>query len=112
MRSKEFISELFETTTGQLRIGDMTIEVDGHSFQQTIKRFVSPLSVDKVLKKFETVSDQIAEIPNGHKFWVFDEKNDVAVGMRCLDAEHKRYKLMTVVGNKPWDGPTPVINTP
>jgi Domain of unknown function (DUF6321) len=108
---RNILTMLKETKIGHLSVGDMDIEVDSHSINQSISRFVSPRSVDKVLKKFPTVEDKISKIPDGHKFWVFDVTNDVAVGMRCLDAENKRYRLMTVVGSKPYNGPTPIITT-
>ncbi len=109
MRASEF---LIEGQIGRLIVGppnnQQLIVVGNHAMDQTIDRMVLPSDVDRVLKKLHTVSDKISQIETGHKFWVYDPELDVALGFRSVQPGVK-YKLNTVVGDRPYDGVTPVV---
>ena len=103
---------LIEGNLGRIVVGppnnQQLIVVGDHAMDQTINRQVLPTDVDRVLKKLHTVSDQIAQFETGHQFWVYDPELDVALGFRSMQPGVK-YKLNTVVGDRPYDGVTPVV---
>ena len=104
MKITELISE---ARLGTLNVGGMLINVDSHVMDQAIKRKVSPFSVDKLLKKLSTIKTKLDSIDQGQQFWVFDKALEVALGFR---KGTNSIQLQTVVGERPWDGPTPIID--
>ena len=106
MRAKDFICE---TKIGELNSGNIVILVDDHALDQAVRRNILPSDVDRVIKQFPAVESQIAKIDNGQKFWVFDPKLDVGLGMRKI-SDTLKVMLKTVVSSRPYDGQIPVIS--
>ena len=106
MRAQEFI---VEKELGRLTIGGLTIIVDDHAMDQAVLRNVLPTDVDRTLRKISSIKDQIQAIDDGQQFWIFDQAQDISLGMRCLNAEQFRYVLKTVLDQHPYESPTPVI---
>lgn len=106
MRAQEFI---VEKELGRLTIGGLTIIVDDHAMDQAVLRNVLPTDVDRTLRKISSIKDQIQAIDDGQQFWIFDQAQDISLGMRCLNAEQARYVLKTVLDQHPYESPTPVI---
>jgi hypothetical protein len=106
MRASDLLNE---TKIGELSAGNIVIFVDDHALEQAVKRNILPSDVDRVIKQFPAVENQIAQIDNGQKFWVFDPKLDVGLGMRKI-SDSLKVMLKTVVGSRPYDGQLPVIS--
>ena len=106
MRASDFISE---TKVGELTTGKFVVLVDDHALEQAVRRNILPSDVDRVLKQFPAVENQIAKIGNGEKFWVYDPKLEVGLGMRRI-SDALKVMLKTVVASRPFDGQTPVIS--
>jgi hypothetical protein len=103
MRIVELISE---ARLGTLNIGGILINVDSHVTDQIINRKVNQFHVDKLLKKIPQIKSKLEELEPGQQFWIYDLEFNVAVGFR---KGMSSLYLKTVVNNKPWNGPTPVI---
>jgi hypothetical protein len=106
MKAKDLVNE---TKIGELTAGNFVVLVDDHALEQAVRRNILPSDVDRVIKQFPAVENQIAKIDNGQKFWVFDPKLDVGLGMRKI-SDTLKVMLKTVVSSRPFDGQIPVIN--
>jgi hypothetical protein len=100
---------LNEKELGRLTIGGLTVIVDDHAMDRTVLRDVLPTAVDHTLRKLPSVKEQIQQLEDGQQFWIFDQAQDISLGMRCLNAEQARYVLKTVLDRQPYSSPTPVI---
>lgn len=103
---------LLEKAIGTLTIGNITIKVDDHAMDQSIDRMVLPTDVDRVLKKFSTVKDQLTHIESGQKFWIYDPQLEVGLGCRMINPESLKIQFKTVIGpnqGAPYNGSIPVL---
>lgn len=92
MRASEFI---LESDIKPLKIGDTTIGVHSHSYDQTAKRDVTPTSVDIVLRQLPKVLHQIHKLEPGSQFYITDTRLNVSLGFRYTGSG--KIVLMTVV---------------
>ena len=101
---------LTEALVGELNFGPLKIMVDQHTIDRSIQRYVSPFGVDRVLKQLPTIIDQLRGIDPGQQVWVYDQAQNIALGMRRLGTEQNlRFLFKTVVGDRPYDSDMPVI---
>lgn len=100
---------LLEKNIGNLTIGDIKVSVDDHTIQRCIQRNISPLAVDKVLKKLPTVKDQLSRVDSGQQFWIWDQSLDIGLGLRRISSDYLGFVLKTVLDRHPWDSTTPII---
>lgn len=106
MRAQEF---LIEYAVGTLKINDIVYVVDNHAFDRVRDREVQPAAIDYLLKKMHLVREVLDSIDLGQKIWVYDSTQDIAIGLRRKSGDQLTFQLKTVVGKKPYDGPTPII---
>ena len=124
MRAQEFILE--GSVTGKivktLQIGNYKVEVDGHFYDELIKKHVREIDAFQTLDKMPKAKAKIKTVPPGKSFWLYDNTNKVSLGIR-VEQEYKRanyetpiyYKLNTVAknpdGSPPWtDAVYPIFN--
>lgn len=101
---------LTEDLVGELNFGPLKIMVDQHTIDRSIQRYVSPFGVDRVLKQLPGVIDQLRGVEPGQQVWVYDQAQNIAIGMRRLGTDQNlRYLFKTVVGDRPYDSDMPVI---
>ena len=115
MRATEFIAEardinqLVETIVANLHTGNITIDVDDHSFVRTKQRHVSPRKIDYALRKMPEIQDKLTQIEVGQQCWIYAPELDISLGLRKESDPQLRFILKTVLANKPWDSHIPVI---
>ena len=105
MKIKEIINE---GKVGEITTTDFHITVDSHAIDQLVNRKLSPISVDKILKGLNQIKDDILNVEEGYKFWVWNPDLEVGLGMR-KSMGNNRLLLATMVGSKPYDGPVPIF---
>jgi hypothetical protein len=95
------ISELFEDPDimAVVRLGDVTVEVHRHLADQQRKRRVSDRRVEDVLRQIHMVPRrQMMALPHGQRFWVYDPKNDTALGYTMISPERRVLRLKCQTG--------------
>jgi gamma-glutamylcyclotransferase (GGCT)/AIG2-like uncharacterized protein YtfP len=102
-------STVSEAAIGTLNIGGLSIIVDDHAVERTEYRNVSPNNIDLVLRKLPSIRDQLQQIPNGQKFWVYDPAVNIALGLRAINSEIGKYVFKTVIGKQPFERYDPII---
>jgi hypothetical protein len=101
---------LTEALVGELNFGPLKIMVDQHTIDRSIQRYVSPFGVDRVLKQLPSIIDELRKVEPGQQVWVYDQAQNIALGMRRLGTEQNlRFLFKTVVGDRPYDSDMPVI---
>ena len=109
------LSHLFEDPDimAVARLGDITVEVHRHLADQQRKRRVSDRRVEDVLRQIHMVPRrQMMALPHGQRFWVYDPKNDTALGYTMISPERRVLRLKTTVPNRPWDSDRPIFDLP
>jgi GNAT superfamily N-acetyltransferase len=109
------LSHLFEDPDimAVVRLGDVTVEVHRHLADQQRKRRVSDRRVEDVLRQIHMVPRrQMMALPHGQRFWVYDPKNDTALGYTMISPERRVLRLKTTVPNRPWDSDRPIFDLP
>jgi gamma-glutamylcyclotransferase (GGCT)/AIG2-like uncharacterized protein YtfP len=102
-------SAVSEAAIGTLNIGGLSIIVDDHAVERTEYRNVNPDNIDLVLRKLPSIRDQLQQIPNGQKFWVYDPAVNIALGLRAINGEIGKYVFKTVIGKQPFERYDPII---
>jgi len=93
--------ELVETKIGILTIGEYRVEIDSHTIERSIDRFVSPRAVDRTLKKISQVGKDIEKIDDGTRFFIIDQTEGISLGIRKI--QDKKLIFKTVVNSiKPY----------
>ena len=109
------ITDLFEDPDimAVVRLGDVTVEVHRHLADQQRERGVSDRRVEDVLRQIHMVPRrQMMALPHGQRFWVYDPKNDTALGYTMISPERRVLRLKTTVPNRPWDSDRPIFDLP
>jgi len=103
-------AQIGEAIIGHLHFPNVTIAVDDHAIERTQTHGVDPKSIDVVLKKLSSIADELNQLEVNNKVWVYDPATNVALGLRRISSREPVFKLKTVVGDRPYDGQTPIIN--
>ena len=103
-------AQIGEDTIGYLHFPTVTIAVDDHAIERTQTHGVDPQAIDTVLKKLSSIADDLNQLEVNNKVWVYDPATNVALGLRRISSRTPLFKLKTVVGDKPYNGQTPIIN--
>jgi len=103
-------AQIGEDIIGHLHFPNVTIAVDDHAIERTQTHGVDPHSIDVVLKKLSSVADELNQLEVNNKVWVYDPATNVALGLRRISSREPLFKLKTVVGDRPYNGQTPIIN--
>lgn len=92
------------------RIGDYTIMIDSHALERQPEREVSYQETLRTLKKLPGAKAKFKQLENGQAFWLYDNENNLALGVRLFKKDLKQFKLKTVWPGIPTDGRYPVFN--
>jgi hypothetical protein len=98
-----------ETVIGNLHFPRLTVAVDDHAIDRTRTRGINPHRIDQSLKKLSDIADQLAQMEVNNTVWVYDVSNNLGLGLRRISSKDMLFKLKTVVGDRPYDGVTPII---
>ena len=98
-----------ETVIGNLHFPRLIIAVDDHAIDRTRTRGINPQRIDVSLKKLSSIADQLEQMEVNNTVWVYDVANNIGMGLRRISSRDMRFKLKTVVADRPYDGVTPII---
>jgi hypothetical protein len=96
---------LTETRVGDITTKDFKLFVSSHVIDRVIERGLPFLSVDKILRKLSTVKQQILDLEDGMKFWLFDPSINISLGLRKIN--DRQLLLSTAIEGESWDSPVP-----
>lgn len=111
-KKKKHLKKIDEEIIHTIQFKNFIIKVDDHYLQRSHQRKVGHAESGRVIEKFSKVDDQLQEVLPGQQFWVFDQKQNVALGMRKLSNINKTMQILlkTVIrGEPPEQGRTPII---
>lgn len=111
-KKKESDKKINEEIIHTAQFKNFNIKVDDHYLLRSKQRKVGHAEVGRVIAKFPKIEEQLQEIPPSQQFWVFDDRQNVALGMRKLSDINRTMQLIlkTVVrGDPPEQGRTPII---
>lgn len=109
---KENIGKIYPASIiGVLHINGYTVPIHKHAMERTISRQVLPSDIDKILKKLNVIKSSITRVQPRQKFWIYDPKLDVSLGMMKL--EDNEIQLNTVLDWRPHEqGLVDIIEIP
>ena len=96
-----------ENVIGKLHIDPLTIEIDQHAIDRAGDRNIRPEFIDQILRKLPKLVHIMANV-KVNKFWVFDPKLNIKIGLAKSDTPNL-YRLNTVVKNPTYDSDVPTI---
>jgi hypothetical protein len=96
-----------ENVIGKLHIDPLTIEIDQHAIDRADDRMIRPELIDQILRKLPKLVHIMANVKT-NKFWVFDPKFNIKIGLAKRDTPNL-YRLNTVVKNPTYDSDVPTI---
>ena len=96
-----------ENVIGKLHIDPLTIEIDQHAIDRAGDRNIRPELIDQILRKLPKLVHIMANVKT-NKFWVFDPKFNIKIGLAKSDTLNL-YRLNTVVKNPTYDSDVPTI---
>lgn len=106
MRAKDFISEEIVNT---ISVGNLIVDIDQHIIDQRHTRALFYPMILRVTQRLAKIQDVIMQIEPGQKFWVYSAALDTAIGLR-KSGQLNKVRLMTAVGNRPWESDVPIID--
>jgi len=107
MRAEEFITEI---TAGTIQVGEWTILVSDHLYDQADKRKIDYATVDVAAKKTPGITGDLAKLDVNSKLWAYDEETNISIGLRKRSG--KTALLGTVVPGQAWDSDVVRVNLP
>lgn len=109
MRAKEFIIEA--NVVSSVNVGPYQIDIDQH-FRDRIKfRKVREIDAFGTLEKINQAKAKIKTMGPGQSFWLYDNTNNVSLGIKMTDYDKKIYLLKTALPGKPQsDRNYPIFN--
>jgi hypothetical protein len=111
-RAKANKSKTNEAIIGYLHFPNITVGVDEHAIERAQTHGIDPNQIDACLKKLQKVVTQLLSMELNNTVWVYDANTNVALGLRRISSTDPKFKLKTVVNNRPYDGQTPIIDIP
>ena len=101
-----------EAIIGYLHFPKLTVGVDEHAIERAQTHGIDPDQIDLVLKKLEQVITKLLAMELNNTAWVYDASSNIALGLRRISSTEPKFKLKTVIGDRPYNGQTPIINIP
>ena len=102
-----------EAKIGTLHFPTVIVDIDDHAIDRANTRKVNVRSIDAVLKKLESITDQLLALELGNKVWVYDPALNVSLGMRRISSRQPKFLLKSVLPSAPHaQGATDIINIP
>ena len=99
MRAKEFIIEA--NVIGSTSVGEYHIDIDSHFRDRMIFRKVREVDAYSALNKINNAKAKIKTLAPGQSFWLYDNTNNVSLGIKMTDFDKKIYLLKTALPGKP-----------
>jgi hypothetical protein len=84
---------------GRFDLGDYTVFLDEHLMYRQQGRDVDDVVIQKVIPKIPHAKAKIKMLDTGQSFYIYDNTNKIALGIKIL---HKAYKIFLV--KTVWDG--------
>ena len=101
-----------EAIIGYLHFPKLTVGVDEHAIERAQTHGIDPDQIDLVLKKLQQVITKLLAMELNNTAWVYDASSNIALGLRRISSTEPKFKLKTVIGDRPYNGQTPIINIP
>lgn len=98
---------------GRLNLGDYTVFLDEHLMTQAKlpQRDVDEFVIREVVPKIPRAKAKIRTLDSGQSFWLYDNTNRIALGVKILHQEHKIFLVKTVWRGMPQsDAKYPIFN--
>ena len=99
MRANEFLTEWY---IGNIQIGEYLIIIDDHLIDRMNRPgrlSVTEQEVYNTIMKLPKAKAKFKELGAGQQFWLHDNTNDVSVGFRIKEHDHK-----TFIAKNVWAG--------
>lgn len=98
---------------GRFNLGDYTIFMDRHLMQQANlpERDVDEFVINEVIPKIPRAKAKIRTLDSGQSFWLYDNTNHIALGVKILHLGYKIFLVKTVWNGMPQsDTKYPIFN--
>ncbi len=86
---------------GKLDLGEYTVFLHRHLLDQSQDRAVDEFVIQEVIPKIPRAKAKIRQLGTGQHFWLYDNTNQIALGIHLLNAEHKIFIVRTVWNGRP-----------
>lgn len=90
--------------------GDYTVFLDEHLMYRQKGRDVDEFVIQEVLPKIPQAKAKIKTLVTGQSFYIYDNTNKIALGIKIYNAEHKILLVKTVWPGMPNDYQYPIFN--
>jgi hypothetical protein len=84
---------------GRIDLGDYTAFLDDHLMLRQQGRGVDEFVIREVVPKIPRAKAKIKALDTGQSFYLYDNTNDIALGIKILHQPYKIFLVKTV-----WDG--------
>jgi hypothetical protein len=84
---------------GRIDLGDYTAFLDEHLMYRQQGRDVDEFVIQEVVPKIPRAKAKIKMLDTGQSFYIYDNTNKIALGIKILHAGYKIFLVKTV-----WDG--------
>jgi len=98
---------------GRLNVGDYVIFLDEHLMTQANRpeRDVDEFVIREVVPKIPQAKAKWKSLGSGQSFWLYDNTNSIALGVKILHLEYKIFLVKTVWRGMPQsDSKYPIFN--
>lgn len=86
---------------GRIDLGEYTVFLDEHLMYRQQGRDIDEFVLKEVLPKIPRAKAKIKTLATGQSFWLYDNTNDIALGIKIVNSEHKIFLVKTVWGGLP-----------
>jgi hypothetical protein len=96
---------------GKVDAGDYTFFLDEHLLDQAQDRRVDDFVLTKVIPKIPQAKAKIRQLGAGQHFWLYDNTNQIALGVQIWHTDYKIFIIRTVWNGMPSsDANYPIFN--
>lgn len=95
---------------GRIDLGDYTVFLDEHLMYRQKGRDVDEFVIKEVIPKIPRAKAKIKNLVTGQSFYIYDNTNKIALGIKIYNAEHKILLVKTVWPGMPNDYQYPIFN--
>ena len=86
---------------GRLDLGDYTVFLDEHLMLRQQGRDVDEFVIREVIPKIPSAKGKWRALADGQSFWLYDNTNRIALGVKILNLGYKIFSVKTVWPGKP-----------
>lgn len=95
---------------GRVDSGEYVFLLHDHLMYRQQGRDVDEFVIQEVIPKIPRAKTKIKALSDGQHFWLYDNTNQVALGVQILNSEYKIFVVRTVWPAVPTDGVYPIFN--